>query len=433
MGAGASTTGKGKGKGKAETAGGAKALSTAGKGGDKAAKALFDKIDTDANGKVSLEELKTAIAKGATDLQPTWNDDQLELTVNFFDRDGDGELNLDEFKSVLAELAMRSADDKGGAAAAASIAERAKKRKAHAAIFDKYKGESGMERKHMVKVLRDINDAQGIWDNDSFGPYLKAQWEELAKTDDKTAIANLNQFCAWYPSVEKTVEDVIKQWAKEDAEREAAKAAAKAASAPKFEGETWQCPMSKLQDALVQAFNMGKTPLLIDVTGDKSEPFTPLETFYGYSGDAIVELKKGVVEVSMKKEKSMEELQAEYGQVLCRALKQGLNLTLLCSNAAPPFTSKMASPTMLPIELLDATKLQALFEANAFEGSFLADFVKWAGDTEWGKGPSYSLLLPNDKFRVVVVTKFSPDDYKDFLSDEWPLSQMQPVRVFAES
>ena len=259
MGAGASTPRKG--KAKPDTAGGAKALATAtGKGGEKAVKALFDKIDTDANGKISLDELKTAIAKGATDLQPTWNDEQLELTVNFFDRDGDGELDLAEFGSVLAELKMRSADDKGGAAAAASIAERAKKRKAHAAIFDKYKGEGGMERKHMVKLLRDINDEQGIWDNDSFGPYLKAQWEELAKTADKAAVANVNQFCAWYPSVEKAIQDVLKQWAKEDEEREAAKAAAAKASGPKFEGETWDCPMSKLQDALAQAFEVGKKP-----------------------------------------------------------------------------------------------------------------------------------------------------------------------------
>ena len=231
------------------------------------------------------------------------------------------------------------------------------------------------------------------------------------------------------------MEDVLKQWAKEDEEREAAKAAAAKAAGPKFEGETWDCPMSKLQDALAQAFEVGKTPLLIDVTGDKEkkEPFTPLETFYGYSGEAILELKKGIVEVTMKKEKDMPTLQSEYGKVLCRALKQGLTLTLLCSNAAPPFTSKIANPHKLPIELLDATKLKALFEANAFEGTFLQSFVKWAGDEPWSKEPSYSLVLPNDKFRVTVVTKFSPDDYKDFLHDEWPLSLMQPIRVFAES
>ena len=127
---------------------------------------------------------------------------------------------------------------------------------------------------------------------------------------------------------------------------------------------------------------VGKTPLLIDVTADKEkkEQFTPLETFYGYSGEAILELKKGVVDVTMKKEKDMPTLQSEYGKVLCRALKQGLALTLLCANAAPPFSSKMADPQKLPVELLDATKLKALFEANAFEGSFLESFVKWAGE-----------------------------------------------------
>ena len=33
----------------------------------------------------------------------------------------------------------------------------------------------------------------------------------------------------------------------------------------------------------------------------------------------------------------------------------------------------------------------------------------------------------------VVVTKFSLEDYAEFLGEEWPLSLMQPIKVFTES
>ena len=37
------------------------------------------------------------------------------------------------------------------------------------------------------------------------------------------------------------------------------------------------------------------------------------------------------------------------------------------------------------------------------------------------------------QFRTAVVTKFTPEDYADFLGDEWPLDKMQPIKIFVES
>ena len=95
-------------------------------------------------------------------------------------------------------------------------------------------------------------------------------------------------------------------------------------SKPVFEGAVWSCPMSKLMDAYEAAWAADKTPLLVDCTlpsdaapGDSS----PLETFFSYSSEGIIELKKAVVQVSAKKEKTVAEVQDEFAQVLLRALK----------------------------------------------------------------------------------------------------------------
>ena len=73
-----------------------------------------------------------------------------------------------------------------------------------------------------------------------------------------------------------------------------------ALSKPVFEGDVWSCPMSKLMDAYEAAWAADKTPLLVDCTlPSDAEPgaFSPLETFFSYSSEGIIELKKAVVQV----------------------------------------------------------------------------------------------------------------------------------------
>ena len=343
MGAGAST---GKASKSSITKGGAKALEEAAKSEAKAKK-LFVKLDADQDGKISLDELKAGVAKHAVDIASTWTSEQLALTIAFFDRDGDGKLSEPEFMSVIEELKVRGADDKGGVAAAAAIADKSKRRAAYAATFDKYKGDrNGVERKHMAQLIRDINDQQGIWDADAFGPLVKAQWEILVQSTDKQAVADLGQFCTWYAGLEKIIEDVKRQWVEEEAAAKAAKECQPpGGTRPTFSGDVWDCPMSKLQFAYMQAWESNMTPLLVDTTNDgKDQDFSPLETFFGYSGEGLIELKKAVVEVGMKKTKSLEQVQEEFAEKLALCLKQGRCLTLLCSNSAPPFLSKHVEP-----------------------------------------------------------------------------------------
>ena len=198
--------------------------------------------------------------------------------------------------------------------------------------------------------------------------------------------------------------------------------------------------MSKLMDAYEAAWAADRTPLLIDCTTPSDAgagTFSPLETFFSYSSEAIIELKKAVVEVSAKKEKTVAQVQDEFAQALLRALKQGQMLVLLCANAAPPFRTKFSAPHALPAELMDVKQVKPVLGADGkVEGAWPEALIHHA-ETEGWPMKDIALLakhgILHDNFRVVVVTKFKLEDYAEFLRDEWPLELMQPIKVFTES
>jgi len=236
--------------------------------------------------------------------------------------------------------------------------------------------------------------------------------------------------------MEQQVHGVIKARETEQQKRQQEKATA---SASRFEGEVWNCPMSQLMEAYKAAWAVDKTPLLIDCSnpGGETPQFSPLETFFSYSSEGVIELKKAVVETSAKKEKSVQQVQDEFAQVLLRALKQGQMLVLLCANSAPPFRTKFSSSHALPEQLLDIKQVKAVLGADGkMEGAWPEAVVAY-GDAQGWQTKDVTLLakhgIIHDNFRVVVVTKFSLEDYAEFLGDEWPLSLMQPIKVFTES
>jgi len=187
--------------------------------------------------------------------------------------------------------------------------------------------------------------------------------------------------------------------------------------------------MSALLPALEKAWAAGKTPLLIDDTDDpdpkKKQDFSPLETFWSYSGHAIFEAKKMVVEVNMKKEVPLEEAQEKVRLQLVKAMKHGQQFVITCSSANPPFADKFCSPAYLPVELFDHSKV------NAVIGEDVKLEDTWAGGD--GKGVIRSFEecpLVHKDFRVVVQTKFKPADYNEFLAKDMPnIDGMQHIIV----
>jgi hypothetical protein len=144
-------------------------------------------------------------------------------------------------------------------------------------------------------------------------------------------------------------------------------------------------------------------------------------------------MKKAVVELSIKKEKTLEELQEEFARKLLMSLKQGRHLVLLCSNSNPPITSKFAHADLFPMSaegLLDAAKLKACLGVGPkLDETFLAGLIKHMGESGLNADPTYSVSFGHADFRVVLVTKFEPADYRGFLEGELPFDKLQPIRV----
>jgi len=59
----------------------------------------------------------------------------------------------------------------------------------------------------------------------------------------------------------------------------------------------------------------------------------------------------------------------------------------------------------------------------------LLDYMRDSGLKD---DPSFSLAFAHDKFRVVLVTKFDPADYRGFLEEELPFDKIQPIKVMVE-
>ncbi len=179
--------------------------------------------------------------------------------------------------------------------------------------------------------------------------------------------------------------------------------------------------MPRLAAATRAAWDAGRTPLLVDATGDADGGFSPLETYFSYSGDALIEVKRYVVEVNMKKQMTLEQARAEWRGTLLGAMKHGHTLALLLANSAPPLRSRFCHPGSLPFALLeDAAAVAAAGAAGArWEG------VPWAAAL---LAPG-ELLLVHADFKVLAVTRFSKEDYAEFLGDELPLGSMQHILV----
>jgi len=425
MGAGAST-----GKGKPKAVDGTALLKKAQDSAEEAA-ALFGKIDKNGDGKLTCQELMEGVTALKKEQKAEWSEDVIKAVVEFYDRDADGKLDLDEFTFALSELKERGHFDAG------ALMDLKKERDAaqaeSKAEFDKYAKEGVFDKSSMGKLIRAKNDDCGYWDD--FGSQVTKAHAALTGDESRKATATFEQFAVWYPTLLAEIATIKAGWAAAETARTEGLAAAKAEEFKEGKPE-WEVHMKRLSDAIAAATAQGKTPLLVDVTTpageNKNAGFSPLENFYSYSGNTLIELKKAVVETGVKKEKTVEEVQKEFAKKLLLSLKQGRELILLCSNSAPPMKSKFAAD-IFPMDILDAAAVKPLLAEDAkLEGSMFDKLLQHLKDEGLDKDPTYNVVVAHKDFKVVVVTKFEPDDYKGFLEDEFPFDKLQPIKVFTD-
>jgi len=380
-----------------------------------------------------------AVKKYGSDIRAQWSDEFVHAVYGVYDRDGDDKLDLGEFSSLLRDLKERGGSTMELAALEAKAAEReaASTRRAELeAVWRRHVKEGNVwDKGSSGKLIRELN-AENYWED--FGAKVTSWHAALTGDEGKKATATFEQFEALYPSLLAEVAAIQQQWRDEDAARAAAQALARAEEFKAGRSE-WDVTMKRVPDAINAAWQQGKTALLVDCTtlpGDnKASTFSPLETFYSYSGEVLLELKKAVVEVSIKKEKTVEEVQDEIARKLLMGLKQGRSLIVLCSNAVPPLKSKLTHADRFPPQLFDAAQLKAcLGEGAVLEETFLGGLMRWKNDAGLRQDPSYNAVIGHADFRAVLVTKFDPADYRGFLEEELPVpfDRLQPIKVFVE-
>ena len=194
-------------------------------------------------------------------------------------------------------------------------------------------------------------------------------------------------------------------------------------SSPFTGDDMWTTPMATLQDALEASWAKGRTPLLIDATADGGDS-TPLETYYAYSGDKVLDMKRAVVEVDVRKEKTLEQALSALRIKLCLSMRRGYHAVFMLGNAAPKLRSRFSSPTQLPFVLLS-------------DNSQVSRVLGREGGEDWRSVEWTSNLLTEDDcisvvhrdFQVVAVTRVPAETYEALLGRELPLRTMQHIRV----
>jgi len=178
--------------------------------------------------------------------------------------------------------------------------------------------------------------------------FVARSWED-ARRGSRAGLLNQDCFSTWYVGFLAFIEKCKRA---QQQQVDAGLASDAHSLHNPFVGDgLWMVPMASLQDALEASWAKGRTPLLIDSTSDGGES-TPLETYYAYSGDRCLDMKRAVVEVDVKKEKTLDEVLAEMRAKLVLSMRRGYHVVYMLGNAAPRLRSRFSSARHLPFVLL---------------------------------------------------------------------------------
>ena len=180
---------------------------------------------------------------------------------------------------------------------------------------------------------------------------------------------------------------------------------------------------------------LGKTPLIIDRSEEKI-----IDTFFSVddkdAASVIISAKKMVVERSKDKKPVPEILEAARLK-LVSSMKNGSRFVIMCENAAPDFEGCFNDSTEGVLSEAERETLavfpKQLFQAGGktIAGGGWPDKI-YRADQKDAEG---TIANVNEKFRVVITTRFAPESFEKFLLNEVghglpkPKSWYYPIHV----
>jgi len=314
----------------------------------------------------------------------------------------------------------------GAAATEAALDPRAELEKEAELIFESLQPENDLKGvlklAQFAEVIRMMNRRKcTLWGDDP-AVIIKREWTSIGGSTSREA--TLAQFKAWWPdffeatSAEIAAKDVA-------GEAEAAEKAARhlrrhrdlreSTLALRFAGDgMWKVVLRDLKDAIMEARNKGKTPLIIDNIENHRA-----EAFFALSLDVhIIECKKMIMYTSKAKGATVEDVLEEERQRFIKA-----ECFKRLANTACELNGAFNSEVFPSLALFDAAEVARVSaDASKVKDS---PFYKMALDRcEVLDLEAYGIA---SEFNVVALTHFQEDEYEEYLQSAIALHLFQPI------
>jgi hypothetical protein len=157
------------------------------------------------------------------------------------------------------------------------------------------------------------------------------------------------------------------------------------------------------------------TPLLLDES-DR------VDTFMQYAGGPpmdpiIVDCKKLMLCTQVQKTMTMEEAAEGLRQTVVNSLRHGKTMAFCLGNCALNIY-KFDNASSFPVRSMCERMGRSMLESKTYEPLLRPDDLK-----------PYGVFVPDPEFKVVFTSRFSEEDYYEFLENQIPMDCFLPIIV----
>lgn len=398
MGAGASNA-----KGEGNLANARKSLAD---GDEGEADKLFDQLDGDQNGRLSVIELYDAVQNAHVD----WDFEDIKASMALFDDDGDDKVGRAEFKKALAEMTTKASKKKGKKKGRKSAAA-AKAQPKRSWTFK----DAREKRQSEAEAQAELEAAPAPAPAPAAVPVLDV---EKTPTDRQSEYwQQIESQPVWHVILKKT--------------------------------HVWNQDDDALAEAMARARSIGKTPLLLD--GTKGDYDTSvLDDFFCVERKAQVLDARQMLEDEKTGARSYELIMKEARKQLVEAMRTGTAFYLRLGRKPPKFVGSdgFVGEDTLPLDIFHAEKvaeLSAYSKESQLKNSNPSSELNSSNHGLWkSKHPLAKILREGDldlkgdffvpsTFEVVASSQLEEGKYREGLLTLLPEleTRFQPILVRA--